>query len=391
MPGYDIESQQRRFHPYRTAFDQGLRQASRAFRISNNARHAAVAGFAVDGMPYSKKKKAAYRITKKMSRKRKRGASKSNLVTQQKDISVKPKNRRLTGKKYKQFKFQQKVQNAINTHTVSHSLLESFTTLTATVPAGKSGTFQLVIDTDATTSATRDFRIGPYGDDGQGLRRLLGEMHGKVATSTAATTATTTVQKPFYPDFGDLICDLLGCSINIGIRNITSSYQFHVDIYECVNRANIDSASGETAYKCWIDQVSDTCVDPTDQQFGGTANTWTRTVVENSGATPYHCPMFNKYWKIVKKTRLNMQPGEVINYSAIGGHKRGFTVNSLLYDTTGQAFEKGMVKDFIIIFSPTFNDRSVETNLASIQMTKNYYFKTPQIPLVKNLSATYTY
>lgn len=317
----------------------------------------------------------------------------SGITTKYKDVLTYSKKKRMSKKAYKKRKFAKRVRKALVESDKSHCLLEIMDDFDATFPAGVDYDFQLVLDSDAST-AIKDIRIGLYGHDARGLRRFFSELRGKFATATPATTAVTTVTQPFQQDFSNFKGAVVGTYIDMTFENLgtntASNQPIIMDIYECVNRIDIDDSVGKTAYQCWVNQISNSCVDPVTQQLGATAANWERVQVSNSGLTPYHVPMFAKYWKIVKKTKLNLRANEIVTYRAQGPKKSNFTVGQTLWSTDGSDFSAGMVKDFIIVLNPTYNTISNLT-VMRFQATKHYFLKTPDLPSINNVSAVYKY
>ena len=238
----------------------------------------------------------------------------------------------------------------------------------------------------------QDFRLGVFGNDASGLRRALKEVFDKVVSHQIGVPTTASNVRPIQPNFAQYKLVLKQAKCTVAFKNVTAGIVI-ADVYECVNANDIDSSDYATAYQCWNTLPGDDGYVTSDiMNAGAGAINFTRTSLSNAGATPYHCPSFRKYWNIIKKTRINVPAGQIVNYEYFTPKKGTFSVGTHLTATTGNILNKGHVKDIIICVQPTYNDNTTASSAAlAVQWTKEYYLRLPFYQGQKNLMMRYVY
>lgn len=311
-------------------------------------------------------------------------ATKEGLLTTQRDYYVKRKGKKQTKKAIYKRRFVKKVQAAINEHDTSLSLIENINaSMVAAKPTTAGG--QVVLQSD-NTSEGKDLRLGIFGNDASGMRRVLNEIYGKVPdTRTSGNTWTQNIQR----NFASMVVIMKSMKCTLAMKNVSGG-TLQIDIYECVNKADIDAESYATAYEAWQTLAVEDGVDPANS-FTGSIE-FARTTKEVAGATPYNVPSFAKYWKILKKTRVNTTDGSLTNYEYYGV-KGKYMIGTHMQSTTGKELSKGLVKDILIVVSPTYNDNigGSPTPALEVQWTKQYFFTCPDYDNERNVIATYNY
>lgn len=338
---------------------------------------------------YARKRKRSYskphpnKRARYTARTRPSGARKEGLLTTQRDYYVKSKTRKPSRKTIYKRKFAKKVLSVINEHNVACSLTESVQNDLVSIQPIRPND-QGVLQTDNTQNG-KDLRLGVFGNNASGLRRLLAEIYEKVPTME---TLTGTKSQVLQKDFAQMKVHVKSTKATVAIRNVSGS-TLQVDIYECVNKSDIDAGSYATAFQAWNTLPAQDGFSPADT-FDGAIN-FRRTDKNDAGATPYNVPTFAKYWKILKKTRLNITDGGMTNYEYTGP-KGLYTIGTTLAGTNGSTFSAGMVKDLIIVTHPTFNENTVANQEGiRVQWTKQYFFSIPEYKGSENIMAVYNY
>ena len=114
-------------------------------------------------------------------------------------------------------------------------------------------------------------------------------------------------------------------------------YGFKFDVYECVAAQDIVNALYNTPDKAWIECLNQT------ETFQGSA----RLVSIRKGTTPFDCPRFGEWWKILNVTRhLTSASGTPVEFAI---HQRGL-VDSERY--MGKYCIKGKTKALLVVFHP---------------------------------------
>lgn len=130
---------------------------------------------------------------------------------------------------------------------------------------------------------------------------------------------------------------ITGSVLNVSITNpSTNTIPTLYDVYEFVAAKDIADVVFRTPLAAWNQCMAD-CYGPID------ATSLKPTFADN-GQTPYDCPMLGKFWKIMKKTRIYLGPGNTSEY----------LFNCGKFTLKGDKFEKnyaiaGISKSLLII------------------------------------------
>lgn len=142
------------------------------------------------------------------------------------------------------------------------------------------------------------------------------------------------------------------------------------DVYECVAARDLGTADANYNYptRCWIQCLLDAYV-PTDV----TTNNPVRPVVQTAGQTPYDVPSFGRYWKILKKTRVLLPPGNTSEQMIMGNK---FTMSGDRFNNNFAI--KGLTKGVIIVGGVGDNSAapaSATPETTSVVTNKTWHFK----------------
>ena len=330
---------------------------------------------------------------KRVAHKTRKGGSR--VVTQQHDISTK-RRKTLSGKQKRWLKFKNKVEKAVHENNTMLTFVESSSTTWFCQRVGGNNR-QMPFVSSRLTSST-DMRIGCYGASvNAGILRFITEIRDQTHTVTnlpvpASLNTPTVSTAAVYQDIF-----VKGCSLTVSLKNVTgedngaydgsSPDVIFVDIYEVVARADTYNVGQLTAYEAWLNLMANSQA-PAGVKVGASWSIATPTV---SGVTPYCAPDFGKFWKILKKTRVTIAPGQKVNYTAIG--YKGMT--NFAEEIVADQNTKGKVKDLICVVNPTFNDDAsnpADKQYCEIQWSKYYSLSIKNHPtLVQPITATYAY
>lgn len=314
-----------------------------------------------------------------------------NVVTRYTDITQSKKPKRMSRKKKRWVKFVKKVNIASHYNDTLHTLTETAAGPLQVISGLGTAGEQIVVPLNginslAVPTSRNVVQIGCFGENSvlglvSGLRKLLVEIQDHVPDAVSAGVAG----QPLYPNFNSYEIFIQSCKLEIGIRN-TQSIPMTCDIYECVSRADISEQNYLTATNAWS-VLSKEAFDPATDPIVGTGLEFTQANVNTAGYTPYQTPDFGKYWKILKKTRVQLVQGTKANYT-MWGYKGMCKAGHDLQD-----IPKGKVKDLIIVLNPTHNDEAgVAVEMATIEWTKTWNFKWPMGPSqLKSICASYAY
>lgn len=141
------------------------------------------------------------------------------------------------------------------------------------------------------------------------------------------------------------------------------------DIYECVAARDLgqNDALWNTPLNAWKQCLLDVYT-PTD----ATPIVPQRPVVQTTGQTPYDCPSFGRYWKILKKTRVLLPPGNTTE-TMIMGNKFRLDGEKFI----GNFAVKGITKGAIIIGGIGDNSQgpTVAQTTGAVVTQKTWHFK----------------
>lgn len=288
-------------------------------------------------------------------------SNRSTTLTTQHDVRTSSKVKKLSKKKKRQLVFDEKVQQSIARHKGLVSFLENsgnyFQNL-ETAPDNFGPDRQIIVD-------AADFRLGCFKSTAaQGIRQYIVEVN-RSGRETEIADTTPISGTPMRRNINDKDFYMTSSKLNVAIEN-NSPYLQYIDIYECVTRCDISRTDYNTAQKAWDFQLSQSSA--FNAATGTTAFTVTRQTSLVGGATPYLCPEFGKYWKILKKTRIQLGVQSFTNYT-MTGYKGKIDFQEDLQDT----LKAGKCKDLIIVSCPTFNPfASGDDNMLKYQVTKTY-------------------
>lgn len=287
-------------------------------------------------LPVNRKRKGTYPIVLNPPAKRRRmnpGAPSGGPITTQRDVKVTRGRKRLSRGQKRWKRFVKKVNKATDANEKTHFLMEAnnaYATIT--------GTMAFDVQDVMTTSTSGDdynLLLSSVGNIATGPCLFINNLRQQKPTTGTASTAVAT-------DFNNLKYKLLGASCTVSFLTKSTASMF-VDIYECVAASDITNANYGTAQLAW-----DSCLDNNTEldQLGVRAS----LVYTFTGCTPYQAPGFNKWWKIIKKTRIICPASSKTNYTY---YTKAKYINNA--KTIGQYATKGLTKDLIIVANPTFH------------------------------------
>lgn len=300
----------------------------------------------------------------------------SKVITQQHDFTSTTKKRRMSAKKKKWVKFVEKVKKAEAYSDTMITLVENNATLfrcSNIYGANRQNLFP-----NSNSVAHADLRLGVYRSfNPAGVFRYMDQL----TKQASAATQTGVLSKPLRGEVANKEIMIKSSSMSISIKNITdqptNTYEggepdnIYADIYECVSRQPITDSNYVSAQGCWTACLGEGA-SPTAVATGDSIGNWTKAEESQSGLTPYHAKRFGRYWKILKKTRILIQPAAIINYKATG--YRGKVDFSEDFEEL-DSIPKGKCKDFVIVINPTFNviTGDPQKQFAQVQWTKSYH------------------
>lgn len=312
---------------------------------------------------------------------RKFGGS-AGVLTTQHDARVSKNRKRMSKKKLRKVKFEKKVDAAISESRGLISLIETSladqTLAVGASPQNYGAIKQLVVPSFG-TATVGGFRLGCYGSTGgaSGLRKLIEELydHGREAfrlDTTAPYTSNAAIRK----SINETEFYVKSSKANVAFRNLYS-LPLYLDIYEVVSRTEIQPSTYQTAQGCWDALM--TTVDQSVAVSGSGAKTYVTARPDDSGSTPYTCPEFGKYWKVLKKARVQLPAGGVMNYT-FSGYKGKVNYAK---DLTPGRIQAEKCKDLLVVMCPTFNPflaGDVGTDMLEWQVNKQYWVNWKDAP-----------
>lgn len=374
-------------------------------------------GFKKYGIPAATAYKAL-KVQSKMPmyRKRKRGNSKpkpykkaktgkkktasknsNNIVTRQHDISVKRGKKRMSYRTRRAKAFSRKVKKALVYNSSTHFLLVSSGKgiINTEADAHK----QVVLPSNGT--GLNNFRLGIYPNgQTEEMDKLIWEFEGSGAPGNppvgalkdaagwtyGTSTWPTNVRMLDDDIFVNNEFKITGMKMTIVLRNPEGPTAFRpaiIDIYEVVNKIDFEQSSLATAYNAFSTLYTKS-LDPSSHNGAGT---WSRIAYTDAGATPYNCPTFGKYWKVLKHTKVEIHGQDQVSYTMTGPNLK-FKEEDLLGGAN--RYRAGWIKDLLIIVSPTFGESHVaDTPIMHWEWTKSYHFKMPKYKGQQQIAAHY--
>lgn len=309
-------------------------------------------------------------------------ASSSGPLTVQHDVRTSRKTKKLSKAKKRQIKFDEKVVKSIGRHKGLISLSESNVLDLISVsgsPINYGAQKQMPMELQKS-----DYRLGCYRTNvgKQGLYNYIIEIHdsGREAIASGISASSAISKNTNQEDFV-----LTSSKANLALKNVWND-TIYVDVYECVSRTNITRTDYKTAQACWDYMLTQSA--QFNAATGTPAFTTVRARAEDSGQTPYMCPEFGTYWKIVKKTRIQLGSGSYTNYT-YSGYRGKVHFSSDLQEE----IQPGKCKDIIIVANPTYNaalNADIGLNVLEVQVTKTYTMDWADAP-GKNIGYAGTY
>lgn len=283
---------------------------------------------------------------------RSRGSRGPSVVTKYRDERQQFKSKRTSKKKRRLVQFAKRIKKANNLSLPLHSLGEWNNTqiyATAVVVGPNS---QYPVNTNASTLKT-DLRM--FGNNANGVALWMTRMNAQTIDSGATLARPATNY-----DNWDLTANVV---MQLALANISGS-AILVDVYECLCVADAVTGVYSTAYGAWVQCLANMSA------FTSTTTSYPKLVIDNTGTTPFEAAEFRSHWKILNKTRLEMDNGALASLQFKYGPKR---INYAKW--TDKAAIKGITKDFIIIACPSYGSDLSVGNVLAIEWSKHYHLR----------------
>lgn len=315
-------------------------------------------------LPYARMAQAGLKTVLKLRQHQKqRVAAKSryreggpSTVTNQHDVKRQYKRKRPSRSRTQLTKFAKRIKKAQNLNLPLHTLGEWNNVLIYCIVVSPGPSSQYVLDSSASTNRN-DLRLFANAAGGAGFDRFMVELNIN-SIDSAGTIGGISTSVDNWKFQGQ-------CVMQLALKNIQAS-AILVDVYECVAAAdNVGIYS--TAVGAWIQcQSNMQAFDPP----AGAASP--KLITQNTGTTPFDAAGFAKHWKILNKSRLNMQPTEIISMQF------KTKVNTITYARwDGKQTKRGVTKDFIVVACPSYGSDVIAGNLLAVEWTKSYHFRIP--------------
>lgn len=277
-----------------------------------------------------------------------------STVTNQHDFKRQYKSKKPSKRKRRLKKFARKIQHAQNLELPLHSLGEWNNTLIYCVAAAVGPSSQYVLDSSASTSRN-DLRMLASAANGMAF------MMTNINTTSIDNPGTIAGVVTAYDNW-ELNAQ---CVMQLAIRNVQTN-GILVDVYECI-AANDNVAPHATAYGSLVQCLANMNVIDLPA-----AAPLPRMQIANTGTTPFEAAGFAKHWKILNKSRVAIEGGEIISMQF------KTKVNKVVYAKwEGKPCKKGVTKDFIIIACPSWGSDVTVGNLLGVEWTKHYHIRIP--------------
>lgn len=312
------------------------------------------------------------------SKSNEKGGGKIPVVTRHHDVKSKKIGKKTSKRKKKWLNFVQKVEHAVNEKESMHCMIESCEQGSVLAVQGEAEEQHVITDGEGSDINTLLLGLYNYEDapaplGASGPRRFLIDLEEVPSGTVTAGGAPQTGVLGNLNNFNSREFYLSSSKMNWAYENDSNDAQM-LDIYECVARVDIDVINYSTPYKAFKFLLGNTW-DPASALTGLTYAS--RALITDSGMTPFQVPEFGKYWKILKKTRVESQPDERIVYQMSG--YRGKIKAGEDLKTYAKA---GKTKSLLIIVNPTSNHvANVGETLGRFEWTKTYNFKWKNAPI----------
>lgn len=299
---------------------------------------------------------------KRVANKERHGSNNPGLVTSQLDVSTtrKRKSKQTLAKLKRQRRFKEKITKALLPDVELNVYSENFnnSTYTTTV-AGTQETYQYV------SGFTYMVNTGVIWSSTENTGYILGRYRNIAGSNNA--TATAGAKSVIQPNSFKL--RFMASKTELSLTN-TSSVPIVIDLYECVAAKDIANTEilYNTPYKAWTQCLLDAYT-PTD----AAPTVPRRPLVTDSGQTPYDCPQFGSYWKILKKTRILLPSLNTTEYLMLANK---FTLDGDKFNSNYAI--KGITKGILIV-GGIGDNTGISTTIGSsvyrVVAQKTWHFK----------------
>ncbi|QGF19379.1 capsid protein [Antarctic virus COCH21_78] len=298
-------------------------------------RHAVA--FGKTGYNVYKGVKRAYNNYQKRVKTKYTGRGMGAATTIQRDVQ-KSRTRRPNKKKIAKVNaFRNKIEKALQPNQTHHTYTEILgTPITIT----KTSILNPVIEQYVNTLASEVSTLSAGTNNTLGITFLKDNYHNLAAqTGTALQPGAQGVSSDPQRQL-----TVLSQSLDLSLTN-PSSIPMVYDIYWCVATTTTSENLYSTPASTWINLLS-------QNKNIGISGSAIKTVTTDNGVTPHTAIGFGKYWKVLEKTRMYLQPNatsemtfkgspykynpqKFINNSIVAGMTKGFLIVAGIGDNTG--------------------------------------------------------
>lgn len=164
-----------------------------------------------------------------------------------------------------------------------------------------------------------------------------------------------------------------GAIIDIDLNNMTYYFKAHFnatiqnpndssqeyDLYECVAAQDIGNVAYGTPGDAWENCLAQTA------QYGGLAPVY--SIIK--GATPFTCPRFGKWWKVLRRTRVRIPSNGFVNFDMS-------TKGTWTYEKFSNKYAiKGITKSLLIVSRPMYGAKAGVDPYTECIVNVNKWFK----------------
>lgn len=199
-----------------------------------------------------------------------------------------------------------------------------------------------------------------FGDQAGGSTNLPNIFSNIQAIGTAIGGAQTGAKNPLATINSKIILGHQSKSLNV---TNPSTIAMVYDVYQFVAAQDIADASYSTPNLAWTGTLSLNL---------GLRSSGTKVNAAINGQTPLDSAAFGKYWKLLKKDRIYLQPGATSTMMMSGLHKRTVSDGQM----TGKYAIKGLTQYFMVVGGIGDNTGLVNTNnVMRITTTNTWHWK----------------
>ena len=255
-------------------------------------------------------------------------------VTVQNDVKVNKRKKRNPIKIKRELKFKRKVEKALKPSQSLFVYSEIYNTVSFNFPAIVAPVTN-VSQTQGLPSANDGHLTMNSGSavTGRDLTYMFGAYN---SLSTSLNTNVSTGQMAPNPTVG-LTMEWHLATMEISLtNNSVGATPMLYDVYECVAAKDISDPLYGYPRAAWAYQLQ--------INLNVASSGFVQPLTTYNGQTPYDCPGFGKYWKVVKKTRVYLGPATTTELKVYSKIKR------LRYDKTSGLYAiKGRTRGVIIV------------------------------------------